>query len=1096
MGNIIGEGFPERIINQVKIRQEIQGSGYNQSRTNEEIVYLTNNTAWCKLVSSTEIDDPASLNNPTISQFGDAVKGNALAKEFILFNGTSKIDEKGNQTLRGGIDYGNTFYGYDNAYGIGGSKDFGLRPMMGVTSVSVKHKNRGSIRTATVNIKAWNKAQFEIIDILYLRVGFSILVEWGNTMYFDSKKILHNMGPTNSLANIFLKGTNHNVMLDQIAAKRLETFGNYDAMFGKVTNFHWSFLADGSYDITVDLVSIGDVIESFKINAAPSTLNQPTGSSAAATTTPDLWERVGRAASKHAIAGMMLNELNAATQYGYGSLALDFNWSKHASPWSATETIDFVVTAEEDPSSASQNTVTMTEGGTDFTVGSSGGSNGDNPGPQGFIRLGYFLEWVQNNLLYRVSGKGNQDRIPLMKFDTNPESNLMGIIKYDSPVTDNVGYPTGVIINQMSYDPFVCMVYKELPKASNSLGSNRIINKATGATANILDGKSIFGTSTLGGGTTSTSLPLELFDMQIGDAWYGKIMNIYINVDFILNKLDSLTDEKNGKINLIDFLKNILDGVNGALGGINELDVIVDENENTIKIIDKNPYPSPDSLLNHFNLPKETVKFQMYGYDKTDVGSAGFVKDFKLTTELTPEYSTMITVAATANNSAVNEDATALSKLNKGLYDRYKENVEDLNSNNVPPPTVFNTTPPPLVNFSNIFYGAVGSNALPPASPTTSFAHWIQTIPYQYIPPTIAPVSYFRYLLAAFNVDSTFQPNDQSEPNSFFQYLYLLYLGVWRQSWADTFKSQMTTIYQYWNQYLYGTISSNRPTFKTGFIPFNLSLTIDGLSGMKIYSKFSVNTDFLPSNYPDSIEFLIKNISHEIKDNKWTTQLESFCISKPNVTTAVDNAPSSGGVVLGNTRTFKIINGDEYFDVTPTYKDTTKNTIIQKYGWPIMIKQEGGKFYGKKDSVDGKNSIVYVKNPDYAKNLTSVTYNGKTYNNIHKDVKDSLLIVLKKLDDKKLLSFVQSIDSGWYVRDVRNEDGNLSGHAFALSIDVNSSTFPQGDKGFKDYENAIKAGDKKALVVKEFIDSNLFNWGGNFTKTKDAHHFTIKPYNI
>ena len=140
--------------------------------------------------------------------------------------------------------------------------------------------------------------------------------------------------------------------------------------------------------------------------------------------------------------------------------------------------------------------------------------------------------------------------------------------------------------------------------------------------------------------------------------------------------------------------------------------------------------------------------------------------------------------------------------------------------------------------------------------------------------------------------------------------------------------------------------------------------------------------------------------------------------------------------------------------------------------------------------------VFFSKNPDYAKKLTSVTYNGKTYNNIHKDVKDSLLIVLKKLDDKKLLSFVQSIDSGWYVRDVRNEDGNLSGHAFALSIDVNSSTFPQGDKGFKDYENAIKAGDKKALVVKEFIDSNLFNWGGNFTKTKDAHHFTIKPYNI
>jgi hypothetical protein len=48
--------------------------------------------------------------------------------------------------------------------------------------------------------------------------------------------------------------------------QRLESNGNYDAMFAKVCNFHWSFLPDGSYDITLDLVSIGDIVESFKIN--------------------------------------------------------------------------------------------------------------------------------------------------------------------------------------------------------------------------------------------------------------------------------------------------------------------------------------------------------------------------------------------------------------------------------------------------------------------------------------------------------------------------------------------------------------------------------------------------------------------------------------------------------------------------------------------------------------------------------------------------------------------------------------------------------------------------------------------------------------
>ena len=51
-----------------------------------------------------------------------------------------------------------------------------------------------------------------------------------------------------------------------IKQKRLESNGNYDAMFAKVSNFHWSFLPDGSYYITLDLVIIGDIVESFKIN--------------------------------------------------------------------------------------------------------------------------------------------------------------------------------------------------------------------------------------------------------------------------------------------------------------------------------------------------------------------------------------------------------------------------------------------------------------------------------------------------------------------------------------------------------------------------------------------------------------------------------------------------------------------------------------------------------------------------------------------------------------------------------------------------------------------------------------------------------------
>ena len=55
--------------------------------------------------------------------------------------------------------------------------------------------------------------------------------------------------------------------LQKIQDQRLSSGGNYDAMFAKVKNFSWSFQKDGSYDITLDLISSGDVIESLKVNA-------------------------------------------------------------------------------------------------------------------------------------------------------------------------------------------------------------------------------------------------------------------------------------------------------------------------------------------------------------------------------------------------------------------------------------------------------------------------------------------------------------------------------------------------------------------------------------------------------------------------------------------------------------------------------------------------------------------------------------------------------------------------------------------------------------------------------------------------------------
>ena len=49
--------------------------------------------------------------------------------------------------------------------GLGGTQ-FGLNPMPGITSFRIRTENRGSLKTATINIRANNREQFDIIDIL------------------------------------------------------------------------------------------------------------------------------------------------------------------------------------------------------------------------------------------------------------------------------------------------------------------------------------------------------------------------------------------------------------------------------------------------------------------------------------------------------------------------------------------------------------------------------------------------------------------------------------------------------------------------------------------------------------------------------------------------------------------------------------------------------------------------------------------------------------------------------------------------------------------------------------------------------------------
>ena len=56
-----------------------------------------------------------------------------------------------------------------------------------------------------------------------------------------------------------------------------------------------------------------------------------------------------------------------------------------------------------------------------------------------------------------------------------------------------------------------------------------------------------------------------------------------------------------------------------------------------------------------------------------------------------------------------------------------------------------------------------------------------------------------------------------------------------------------------------------------------------GISGIKVYQKYTINEQLLPPNYKKKIEFLTKGVSHAINADGWTTSIDGQSVPKNNI---------------------------------------------------------------------------------------------------------------------------------------------------------------------------------------------------------------------
>lgn len=226
-GKIIGGPFSKEVITQLDLRSKIVSKG---ERSNEDLQYIASKTGWAKLTSGVNVGGSS-----------------ALAKKYIMVGGV-----KG----RTGTDT------YSNFTGENGK---GFRPMPGITGVQIRSVGQfGQLKDATITFNCWDRSQITELELLFMRPGFTALLEWGHTIYATSEN--NYIKNPETVQSFFDAGTTKEQLYTEIKDIRKRNGYNYEGMFGFIKNFSWTYRPDGGYDCTTSLISIGEIMESLTID--------------------------------------------------------------------------------------------------------------------------------------------------------------------------------------------------------------------------------------------------------------------------------------------------------------------------------------------------------------------------------------------------------------------------------------------------------------------------------------------------------------------------------------------------------------------------------------------------------------------------------------------------------------------------------------------------------------------------------------------------------------------------------------------------------------------------------------------------------------
>lgn len=988
-GNLIGEPINEEILKQIDLRQKMHGSGYNPSSISRDPIvlnYLNNRNAWIKMASSVSISgsfgedrlkDLQSQESSYIteSDFG-SLQGIGLAKKGVLFNTiqTSNRTQEGKNagfTPRSGVRKDNLFANsQDKMYGGLGGNSTGLQPIGGITDITVKSLNRGSIKKATVNLKVYNKFQFTIIETLYLRLGYMMMLEWGWDKYIED------IDMSTSPPNVKVKDTQSTIIenswfngqsytqrqiLNKISFYQNKYKGNYGGFFGKVSNFSWTLNKDLSYNITIDLISIGSIIESLKANIP-----------AKALTSNEL-----KSIKKKIEKNLKVEAEDNSIVDGLSSNLL--------SQWVGTTIADFPLNNKNylylpnivgnDVANKSVSTLRKRIPTT----------------ARYFVKLRTFLQKLQTLIIGEyVNGNAKGDLLQIDYSDNNICNYVYNL------------YPLNIDKAFFSF-LFDSNFKKKLLQGKTSYNPTQIKNFTYNFAYQINDNPEVVA---------------------------GSLMNIYINLNFINQALNNTIDDE-GNLSVFDFLKNICGGINECTGGVTNIEPAIKE-DNIIYFLEQNPikgFDSTRSLSKEYPLEifgynpngsstfVKDFKFQtkitpklmsMITVSKTAEGSStknidsipykNWNKGLKDRFEeklVDPPTTTDTNLTPQEINRKKIEDAFLWDLKNYGSespldYDKYLTtnnydwkwegtNIIDIQipGNEAQGPAEDLANPQRLAALLDevvrrveklqserrLAANQIGRKLIPVTNFNNSYGGYLQHIIRAWGGDT-GTATFTQYrdeggggLLK----DNKIEYTKQIIPLEDAMFWYGSNSGEdSSESTGDFVKVGQQTFKSYIQQLnLLEFEKSGVNSSLSGFIPVELGLTMEGIDGIKIYNKILINQKFLPSSYPSALKFIIKGVDHKISNNIWETNITTIS------TTPTENTPS---VVKDNSKASTSITNSS---TSPTTSTSSGDVVSSYPELPLIDPPPPPNLLPYQEAVQTLNSIT---TPNIAKAVFAVLF--------------------------------------------------------------------------------------------------------------------------